>query len=480
MTFKENAALAAARLDRYLADSAAGKGKVIDQKPMAGIIETLDLETHIREGGLGGESLDRFVREYLAHTTRLYHPGYFAHQVAPPAALGSIGSLIDGATNNAMAIYEMGPPAAAIEHFMVNTILSKIGWAPMPNQAEERLKTAGGVLTHGGSLANLTALLAARHALDPNIRERGNPGDLTLMVPASSHYSVAKSAGIMGMGQGELVHLPTDDLGRVDPDGLDRAWAEAADRGKRVVAVVANACSTATGLYDPVDEMADFCEEKGLWFHVDGAHGGCALFTPRHRSCLKGVSRADSMILDAHKMLRTPTVCAAVLVRQARHLDLVFEETASYLFHDKAQPGFDFIQQAVECTKAGLGLRFFLSFAELGEKGMADYIDTTFDLAARAHDLINGQPDFSCACPPQSNILCFRFTGGDSNSRDSNSSDEIQLAIRDRLIEEGQFYISSAEVGGTRWLRIVVLSPHSTLAHIEALLNSIRKIAGEF
>lgn len=475
MTFKEDAALAAARLDQYLADSGAGRERVIDQKPMAGIIETLNLEACIREGGLGGETLDRFVRDYLAHTTRLHHPGFFAHQVAPPAPLGSIGSLIDGATNNAMAIYEMGPAAAAIEHFMVNTILARIGWAPMPDQADRRLKTdhGGGVLTHGGSLANLTALLAARHALDPRVRNQGNPGDLTLMVPASSHYSVAKAAGIMGMGQAGLVHLPVDDLGRVVPDRLEQAWTEAVDKGKRVVAVVANACSTATGLYDPVDEMADFCREKGLWFHVDGAHGGCALFTPRHRDCLKGIGRADSMILDAHKMLRTPTVCAAVLVREARHLDMVFEETASYLFHEKVQPGFDFIQQTVECTKAGLGLRFFLSMAELGEKGLAAYIDATFDLALEAHGLISGQPDFTCACPPQSNILCFRFRGRDSNSRDKD-----QLAIRDRLIQEGKFYISSAEVGGKRWLRIVVLSPHSTLAHVEALLDSIRDIAG--
>ena len=466
MNFLEDASIVARHLDRYLTQAQNREKKVIHQQTIARIHDTLDLAGHIEKGDLSGEKLALFLSDYLEQTTQIHHPGFFAHQVGVPHPTGALGSLVDGFTNNAMAIYEMGPGAAAIEFFMVNLILSKIGWGPMPTRIEDRLghDHGGGVLTHGGSLANLTALLVARNCLDKEIRDNGNPSDLTLMVPRSSHYSVAKAAGIIGIGEKNLIFLETNATGQVRPDRLEAAHDRAVRKGKRVVALVANACSTGTGLYDPIDEIADFCREKGLWFHVDGAHGACVLFSDRYRHCLKGIAKADSLILDAHKMLRTPTVCAALMVREARHLDLVFEQKASYLFHDKAQPGFDFIQQTVECTKAGLGLKFFLTMAAMGKKGMADYIDQTFYLAALAYDHIRQQPDFECPCPPQSNILCFRY----------DAPDEDQLKIRDRLIEEGQFYISSTEINGQRYLRIVIISPHTVMADITALVKAVR------
>ena len=471
MNFLEDASLVARHLDHYLTQSQTRKKNVIRQQTIAQIHGTLDLAGHIEKGDLSGEKLNIFLKNYLEQTTQIHHPGFFAHQVGAPHPTGALGSLVDGFTNNAMAIYEMGPGAAAIEFFMVNLVLSKIGWGPMPTLIEDRLghDHGGGVLTHGGSLANLTALLVARNRLDKGIRDNGNPSDLTLMVPDSSHYSVAKAAGIIGIGEKNLIHLETNATGQVRPDRLEAAHDRAVKSGKRIVALVANACSTGTGLYDPIDEMADFCREKGLWFHVDGAHGACVLFSDRYRNRLKGIAKADSLILDAHKMLRTPTVCAALMVREARHLDLVFEQKASYLFHDKTQPGFDFIQQTVECTKAGLGLKFFLTMAAMGKKGMADYIDQTFDLAALAYDHISQQPDFECPCPPQSNILCFRY----------DAPDEVQLKIRDMLIEEGQFYISSTEINSQRYLRIVIISPHTIPADIKALVKAVRN-AGQY
>ncbi|MCF8113886.1 MAG: hypothetical protein K9K21_08570, partial [Desulfotignum sp.] len=175
----------------------------------------------------------------------------------------------------------------------------------------------------------------------------------------------------------------------------------------------------------------------------------------------------DSLILDAHKMLRTPTVCAALLVKQAAFLDHAFQHDAGYLFHDKYQPGFDFISQTVECTKAGLGLKFFLAFAALGENGMAKYIDSCVDLTCSAHEYIASQPDFDLPYAPESNILCFRYTGSDTN----------QLAIRDRLIQEKNFYLSSTSILDRRFLRMVIISPATTLDDIKALVHAIRKTA---
>lgn len=455
-------------LDQYRKKSEARDLPAITQKSITELRRKLNLASHIENGDLSGDVLKEFIGTYLENTTGLHHPGYLAHQVGVPHPTGALGSLIDGFTNNAMAIYEMGPAAAAIEFFLINYLLNKIGWTPMPEKIEKRLTFphGAGVLTHGGSLANMTAMLAARNQLGKSIREQGTPSDLVLMAPQSSHYSIAKAAGIIGIGENNVIGLETDKNGQVRVSRLAHALKTANQNDKRVVALVANACSTGTGLYDPIDEIADFCQENNVWFHVDGAHGGSALFSKKYRTCLTGIAKADSMIIDAHKMLRTPTVCASLLVKDAAALDHTFEHTASYLFHEKKQPGFDFIGQVIECTKSGLGLKFFMSLAALGEEKMAQYIDCCFDLAREAAVFIAQQPDFTIPCDPQSNILCFRI----------NAPDEAQIAIRDALIEAGDYYISSTQLGSRRFLRIVIINPTTKMNDIREMVQRIREI----
>lgn len=467
MSFYKDGKKVLSNLDRYYNQSINKEKKVIRQRTISELHERLELAAHLKNGDLSDERLDAFIKEYLDNTTRLHHPGYFAHQVGVPHPTGALGSLIDGFTNNAMAIYEMGPAAAAIEFFMVNYLLEKIGWKPMPTDINKRLTFfhGSGVLTHGGSLANMTALLTARNHLDSSVREQGNPSDLVILAPETSHYSVAKAAGIIGIGENNVIRLKTNSCGRVMVSKLDTAFQKAVNNGKRIVALVANACSTGTGLYDPIDEIADFCSEKKIWFHVDGAHGGGAFFSKKYNHCLKGIQKADSMIIDAHKMLRTPSICAALLVKNAVALDHTFEHKASYLFHEKKQPGFDFIGQVIECTKSGLGLKFYMTLAAIGEKGIENYFDTAYDLTQQAFEYISAQPDFEVPCKPESNILCFKF----------NADDDVQIMLRDHLIEQGSFYISCTELNARRYLRIVIMNPESRLNDIKDLVTSIRQ-----
>jgi L-2,4-diaminobutyrate decarboxylase len=471
MAFLTDARITAEALEDYYQQSVSGDRPVINQPPMHEWIADMQLASHVRAGGLSGEKLSQFLAKYLSSNTRLHHPGFLGHQCAIPHYAGALGSLIDGFTNNAMAIYEMGPGAACIEYYVVNWLLERVGWQPAPLKlpAGADADYGAGVLVHGGSLANLTALIAARTRIAPAVWQEGNPGDLALLAPAESHYSVARAAGILGLGHKAIYKLDVDDRGVVIPDRLLAAHQRLRNDGKRAVALVANAGSTAVGLYDPLDEIGDFCHEQGLWLHVDGAHGASALLSEEHRDLLKGVEKADSLIWDAHKLMRTPTVCAAVLVRDHRSLDNALQQEASYLLHDKEQPGFDFIQRTVECTKAGLGLRLFLVLAALGERGIAEYVERQFQLTLEAYEYIQGQPDFRCAVRPQANILCLRLEG----------SDELQLAIRDRLIAEGNFYLSSASFHGQRYLRAVFMSPNTTLADVEQLIHDIRRLAVE-
>ncbi len=466
MSFLKDSAIVSDALQTYCQDSLHGDKLVINQQDMGSLMQLLGLQQHISNGDLRGGQLKQFLDSYLESTTRLHHPAYLAHQVAVPHYAGALANFVDGFTNNPMAIYEMGPGAAAIEYFMINWLLEKVGWKTTTADPHKNIDEdcAAGVLTHGGSLANTTALIAARSHLVPNVWQQGNPPNLALLAPAESHYSIGRAVGILGIGSDSLYALAVDNRGVIIPDKLPQALQHLRDNGKRPLALVANACSTALGLYDPLEEIGCFCREENIWFHVDGAHGASALVSEKYRHLLQGVEQADSLIWDAHKLMRTPTVCAALLMRDGRTLDNAFQQDASYLFHEKVQPGFDFIHRTVECTKAGLGLRLFMVLGALGEKGMADYIERQYDMARQAYIFIKRQPDLISPAEPQANIICFRIEGDDS----------IQLEIRDRLMALGSFYLSTARVDGKRYLRIALMNPETDLRIIESLIQAVR------
>src|SRR5918995_5555629 len=255
-------------------------------------MEELELRRLIREGGLGEENFENWLDAMLARTTRLHHPGELAHQVAAPDMPSALADLVHGATNQPMSVYEMGPAAGAMEAAVVEWMTERVGWGP----------GAGGVLTHGGSLANLTALLAARAAAAPEAWLDGVDGTLAVMAPPSAHYSIKRSVAMLGLGEQAVIPLEVDECERVVPDALERSVERADEAGRRPMALVAAAAATSTGLHDDLEAIGAFCRERGIWFHVDAAHGASALLSPAHRHLLRGIEHADSTVWDAHKM----------------------------------------------------------------------------------------------------------------------------------------------------------------------------------
>jgi L-2,4-diaminobutyrate decarboxylase len=444
----------------YLRESRNGEGPVIVVPPLAGIAQALDLRRWIREGGMGPEQLETFLVAYLQRTTRVHHPGSLAHQVAVPDVPAAMGDLVHGITNNPMGIYEMGPGAVAIEVEIVGWMLEKVGF----DQAG-----AGGVLTHGGSLANLTALLAARAHAAPEAWQRGAPADLAILAAPSAHYSIARAAGILGLGQDAVIALETDQLDRIDPARIDDAVRRARAAGRRPFALVAAGCATGTGLHDDLRAAATACQEHDLWLHVDATHGASALLSAIHRPLLAGIECADSVTWDAHKLLQVSGLCAAVLVRDRAALDRAFHQQASYLFYDRETEGVDLLAHTVECSKAALGLKLFLELASRGERGLGDDVAARYALTRRAHALISERPGFSCPYVPETNILCFRF----------GTDDELQLALRERLIARGDVHLSSALVGGRRHLRMTITAPATSEASIGYVLDVIEAEAAD-
>jgi L-2,4-diaminobutyrate decarboxylase len=456
--FEESVVGALRVLDAYVEQSRGGVGPVVRLTPVAEIFGETELQDLIANGSMDATSFAAFLENYLHHSTRMFHPGYMAHQVAVPDFPAALGDLVHGTIHNPMAIYEMGPSAAAVELAVLRWMLSKIGWGD----------NGGGVLTHGGSLANLTALLAARAAAAPETWENGANGNLVILAPPSCHYSVRRAASILGLGANAVLPVEVDENEVIVPNGIPISIKQARGNGKLIVALVANACATGTGLHDPLDELGRLCNDESVWLHVDGAHGASALVSDKEKHLLRGVEGADSITWDAHKMLRTSGLCTGVLFRDPHSLDQAFTQDASYLFYGDEKPGIDLIHRTVECTKAGLGLKVFLNLAWRGEAGIARYVEEEYDLARRAYRIIQSRDRFSCPYEPESNIVCFRHEG----------DDDLQVSIRDRLLAEGSYHISSTEICGRRYLRLTIINPQTTEDTIEGLLTAIERIAG--
>ncbi|MFD0888503.1 pyridoxal phosphate-dependent decarboxylase family protein, partial [Streptosporangium algeriense] len=225
---------------------------------------------------------------------------------------------------------------------------------------------------------------------------------------------------------------------------------------------ISAACATGTGLYDDLRPIGEFCAANGLWFHVDGAHGASALLAGEYRHLLDGVELADSLTWDAHKMLRTSSLAAAVLTRRADALDAAFRQRASYLFY--GDQGFDSIGRTVECSKAELGLKVFLNLAWRGERGLGEYVARRYATAHRLWELARERPGFALPYEPESNIVCFRYGTGD------------QAVIREALTADGAFHLTSAEIGGVRHLRAGVMAPATDDKTLHALLDRVAEL----
>lgn len=209
------------------------------------------------------EGFGAFLDWYLDHSVLLQHPGYIALHGAVPHHLAAAADLVKGVGNSDSAIYEMGPASVVMELEIIRWMLGYLGW-----------NDGDGVLTNGGSLGNLTGLLAARANACPDSWEEGARHPVAVLAPASAHYSVARAVAVLGMGAQAVVPIPVDRNDVLRPDALQAAYESATASGRRVIAVVATAAATATGLFDPFEETGHFCREHDLWFHIDAAHGG--------------------------------------------------------------------------------------------------------------------------------------------------------------------------------------------------------------
>jgi L-2,4-diaminobutyrate decarboxylase len=432
-----------------------------------------------------GRRFAELVKVSLARGINLHDPRYVGHQVPASVPVAGLFDAIGSVTNQCMAIYEMGPWATGIEQAMVGKLAGYLGW-----QGTEY----AGIVTHGASLANLTALLVARNVTLEDSWEHGvlpdSSSDATplsrgarparfvpkLVVQSDAHYCIARSAGILGIGTHHVVKAPLDDRRKMDPARLDAILADLRGAGHPIVAVVACACATPVGAFDPLEQIADVCARHRVWLHVDAAHGGAALLSDRHRHLVAGLERADSFTWDAHKMLFVPALCAFLFYKNKRHSFEAFRQNAPYLF-DPSAPDlaeFDSGLRTVECTKRAAAFGLWGLWSLFGPQLFADMVDVTFELGRVLYEKLQAAPDFAALHEPECNIVVFRHAPQELKGAAPERLGEFQWQLRRAVIESGEFYLVPTTHGGIAALRCTIINPLTTAAHLDLLLDTLR------
>lgn len=403
-----------------------------------------------------------FYKNVVDKSVHLHHPNYIGHQVPPPVPIAALSGMLTGLLNNGMAVYEMGLVSNPLERITSQILAKRIGFD----------KNSSGLLTSGGTLANLTALLAAR-AKFTDVWEEGTTEKLAVMVSDEAHYCIDRAARIMGMGSVGIIKVPTNERFQMKTELLEKYHSEATGNGFRVIAIIGSACSTSTGSYDNLEEISLFAQQKNIWFHVDGAHGCAVVFSEKYRHKVKGIEMADSVVIDWHKMLMTPALATAVIFKNDDDSYKTFQQKAQYLWANQhSKDWFNSGKRTFECTKLMMSVKIYSIIKAYGEEIFTENVDYLHDLAKEFANLVEENPNFELALQPESNIVCFRKLS--SNNEDLNV---LNSKIREKLLADCSFYIVQTTLRNQLYLRVSIMNPLTKIKDLKQLLETIENVS---
>jgi aromatic-L-amino-acid decarboxylase len=395
------------------------------------------------------------------------HPRFLGYVASPGTSASAIGDFLTAGLNANVTSWRSAPAAAEMEHLVVDWLKTMIGY------------DAGstGLLVSGGSMANFSGLAAARTAADPEMGRFGAGGrpSLRIYVSDEGHFSIHKSARLLGIGSENVQSIPTDGSLRIDVAELERRINDDLKAGLRPMCIVANAGTVNTGAVDPLEELARVAARHSLWLHVDGAYGAFSALAPTMKCRFAGIEQADSVSLDPHKWLYTSVGCGCVLYRNPQAATATFAHDAEYtrpvgLTRDEA---FAFWNLGPELSRPFRALTVWLQIKLYGARNLAVAIESNLACARHFGHLVQKSEDFELLAPVGLSIFCFRC-------RPRNYTGDLDTLNERILIEVqrgGSSYLSNTCIGGKFALRGCVLNYRTTVQDMERLLDDVREAA---
>ncbi|GIJ46747.1 pyridoxal-dependent decarboxylase [Virgisporangium aliadipatigenens] len=403
---------------------------------------------------------------YLDHAIWFHEPTYVAHLNCPVALPALSAEVLLAAVNSSVDTYDQSTTATLIERRLIDWTAARIGFGA----------GADGVFTSGGTQSNLHGLLLAREeaidtATDGIADARTEAlAKLRILATTESHFSVGKSAGLLGLAADAVVPVATDGTGRMDPAALARAIDDVRASGLVAMAVVATAGTTDLGCIDPLEPIGELCTRRGVWLHVDAAYGCGLLISPTRRHLIDGIERADSVTVDYHKSFFQPVSCSAIVVRRGAtmrrvsvHADYLNPKTAAFPNQ---------VDKSLQTTRRFDALKLWMTLRSMGADELGRMFDAVMDLAVEAHGMLADDPDFEVAAAPTLSTVLFRYR---PEWLDAASCDRLMPMLRGRLFARGAAIVAGTTLGGHHWLKFTLLNPNTTTAHLALVLDLIRE-----
>jgi len=428
---------------------------------------------------LEGESIEKLINDCRAifdHSRHNGHPRFFGYVASPATAPGAFADLISSTLNANVTSWRSGTAATEVERLVVRWLGALVGFDD----------NAFGLLMSGGSLANFTALLIAQRASShENVGRTGlwnQQTPMTIYASDQIHISIPKTADMLGIGRDHVRIVSTDDRLRMNVKALSKAIETDLRAGFKPFCIVASAGTVGTGAVDPLDEIASVAKDFGLWFHVDGAYGAPAFMDQSKRHLFKGIERADSLSLDAHKWLYTPIDAGCLLLRDELPARQVFVgHDADYIkVHEQSpEESFAFWDHGLELSRRFRALKIWLTLRYYGARRIGASISEDNSLAQYFGKQISAADDFELVAPVELSICCFRYLPPSMRSSNVNETqlNDLNTRLMNAVQRSGKAYVSGANVNGKVALRACITNFRTTRADIDLTLEAIRNAA---
>ncbi|OAH12183.1 lysine decarboxylase DesA [Streptomyces jeddahensis] len=425
------------------------------------VIEKIDLD---RPLGDTTAVLDELEEVYLRDAVYFHHPRYLAHLNCPVVIPAVLGEAVLSAVNSSLDTWDQSAGGTLIERKLIDWTAERIGLGP----------AADGVFTSGGTQSNLQALLLAREEAKAHDTAR-----LRIFASEVSHFSVKKSAKLLGLSADSVVSLPCDQNKRMHTVALAHELERCIHDGLVPMAVVATAGTTDFGSIDPLPEIAELCAQYGTWMHVDAAYGCGLLVSKTRRDLLDGIERADSVTVDYHKSFFQPVSSSAVLVRDAatlRHATYHADYLNPRRMVEERIP--NQVDKSLQTTRRFDALKLWMTLRVMGADGVGELFDEVCDLAAEGWKLLAADPRFDVVVQPQLSTLVFRCIP--ASVTDPAEIDRANLYARKALFASGDAIVAGTTVGGRHYLKFTLLNPETTVTDIAAVLDLIAGHAEQY
>ena len=406
--------------------------------------------------------IEQAAREILPFALRADHPRAFGLVMSSPTWPSVLADFMAAGYNINQGAWLVSSGPSQLELVVIDWFRRWVGYP----------ESAGGLLTSGGAAASLDAFVGAREAA-------GNPERATVYLCDQSHSAQIRAAKIIGIRPECVRLLPDDGHFRLDMEALAHAVAEDRAAGFHPIVVCANAGTASTGAIDPLEAIADYCEAQGIWLHVDAAYGGFAVVTERGRELLRGIERADSIGLDAHKWFFQPYEAGGLLVKDLSTLERAFE-----LRHDVLQDAIwganhpNFSDRGLQLSRACRALKIWISVQSFGMEAFRRGVSNGMELAARAEAYIRESPVLELLSPASLGIVCFRVNPGGADL-DEEALEKINRNVLARVFWDDRAFMTSTMLHGTLALRLCIINHNTAWDDVRETLEANERFGTE-